>query len=139
MNDTWTSRRRVETALNHQEPDRVPYDLGGTILTGIHQHAYRRLRDLLGLPPVEITIEDPIQQLAKVDEDVKTRLQVDVWGLNPGAPRNTSTSAPRSEDGYDKLLDEWGIEWWKPQDGGFYFDMRRHPLDGIDTLSGLER
>jgi uroporphyrinogen decarboxylase len=35
------------------------------------------------------------------------------------------------------LQDEWGIEWWKPQEGGFYYDMRRHPLAEIDTLQGL--
>lgn len=27
-----TSRARVLTALNHQEPDRVPFDLGSTIV-----------------------------------------------------------------------------------------------------------
>ena len=80
---TWTSRRRVTVALNHQEPDRVPYDLGGTILTGIHQRAYHRLREYLGLPRVEVEIEDPIQQLARVHEDVKKKAQVDVWGVNP--------------------------------------------------------
>ena len=70
---SWTSRSRVEAALAHREPDRVPYDLGGTILTGIHQHAYRRLRKYLGLPEVSLEIEDPIQQLARVHDDLKTR------------------------------------------------------------------
>lgn len=110
---TWTSRLRVTAALNHEEPDRVPYDLGGTILTGIHHRAYRRLREHLGLPEVEIEIEDPIQQLARVNEDVKKRLQVDVWGVNPSKPRGIG-ALPWSEDGYDKLVDEWGVEWWKP-------------------------
>ncbi|MFQ8807333.1 MAG: hypothetical protein ACLR8Y_22870 [Alistipes indistinctus] len=29
------SRERMIKALNHQEPDRVPYDLAGTTVTGI--------------------------------------------------------------------------------------------------------
>jgi uroporphyrinogen decarboxylase len=132
----WTSCRRVEAAINHREPDRVPYDLGGTILTGIHEQAYRRLRRHLGLPPVPIEIEDPVQQLARVHEDVKERLQVDVCGVNPRKLRGIG-SAQWSEDGYDKLRDEWGIEWWRPQDGGFYYDMRRHPLAGIHSVQEL--
>ena len=38
------SRERVLTALNHKEPDRVPFDLGGTVVTGIHHKAYVALR-----------------------------------------------------------------------------------------------
>lgn len=135
---TWTSRRRVETSLNHQEPDRVPYDLGGTILTGIHHQAYRRLRQHLGLPQVQVAIEDPIQQLALVDQDLKDRFEVDVYGVNPGKSRGAK-SRVWSEEGYDKLEDEWGIEWWKPQDGGFYYDMRKHPLTNIATVQELAK
>src|SRR5689334_19184762 len=113
MQHHWTSRDRVETTLNHQEPDRVPYDLGGSILTGIHEKAYRRLRQHLKLPEVEISIEDPIQGLAAVHEDVKKLFQVDVYGLNPG-PASGWVARRWTQEGYDKLIDEWGIEWWKP-------------------------
>jgi uroporphyrinogen decarboxylase len=133
----WTSRERVWASLNHREPDRLPYDLGGTNLTGIHERAYRRLRQYLGLPEVPIEIADPTQQLARVHDDVKRRLEVDIYGVAPSKPRGIA--AAWSEDGYDKLLDEWGIEWWKPQDGGFYYDMRGHPLANIDTIEGLAK
>jgi len=46
--ETMTSRERVKTALNHQEPDRVPIDLGG-FQTGIHKKAYLELIDYLGV------------------------------------------------------------------------------------------
>ncbi len=134
----WTSRMRVEAALNHKEPDRVPFDLGGTILTGIHEQAYRRLRAYLGLPEVEVEIEDLFQQLAKVHEDVRQRLKVDVCGINPGAPRGFHMKR-WSEDGYHKYRDEWGIEWWMPQEGGFYYDMRAHPLANVTSVAELAR
>ena len=58
------SRERVQTSLNHQEPDRVPFDLGGTPMSGMHRVVYRKLREYLGLPEVEIRVVDVIQQLA---------------------------------------------------------------------------
>lgn len=72
------SRERVLTTLNHREPDRVPFDMGGTVLTGINVKAYTALRDYLGLPRIEPTIVDVVQQLAQVDDDVLDRLGVDV-------------------------------------------------------------
>jgi uroporphyrinogen decarboxylase len=136
-NETWTSRTRVQAALDHREPDRIPYDLGGTILTGINQHAYRRLRRHLGLPETTIEVEDICQQLGLVHEDVKERLKVDVYGLNPKGGRGTA-QPPQVEGGYSKFTDEWGIEWWMPVEGGFYYDMRRHPLAEVSTIEGLK-
>jgi uroporphyrinogen decarboxylase len=127
----------VEAALDHREPDRVPYDLGGTILTGINRHTYHRLRAYLGLPEVPLQIEDLCQQLGLVHEDIKARLKVDVWGINPG--RSPGAPPPREEDGYSKFLDEWGIEWWMPLEGGFYYDMRRHPLAQVETIESLKK
>ena len=33
-----TSYERVLTALRHQEPDRLPFDIGGSVLTGMNVH-----------------------------------------------------------------------------------------------------
>ena len=50
------SRDRAYRALNHQEPDHVPMDLGGTGLTTIHLGAYQALRQHLNMPRVEARI-----------------------------------------------------------------------------------
>jgi uroporphyrinogen decarboxylase len=42
-------RQRVLAALNHEEPDRVPIDLGGTPATSINIGAYEKLNAHLGL------------------------------------------------------------------------------------------
>ena len=73
--ETLTSRERVLKALNHQEADRVPLDLGG-FQTGIHKKAYELLIEYLGLDE-EIVILDPVQQLAKPSEAVLERFHID--------------------------------------------------------------
>jgi len=78
--ETMTSRERVQKALSHEEPDRVPIDLGG-FQTGIHKKAYESLLEHLGLND-EIMIMDPIQQLAKPCEGLLERFHVDVY-LSP--------------------------------------------------------
>ena len=41
------THERVLLALNHREPDRVPFDLSATYVTGIHRNAYHRWRQAL--------------------------------------------------------------------------------------------
>lgn len=122
------SRERVLLALNHQEPDHVPFDLGGTGATGIHLTAYGRLRRHLGLPEIPARIEDIIQQLAVVDDDVAARLQTDCRNV---APRSSAiyNLAFRDEGDYTAYTDEWNIGWRMPKEGGFYYDMYQHPLE----------
>ena len=66
------SRQRLLLALDHQEPDRIPLDLGSTQVTGIHVQAYKKLRDALGLAPSGGHLCDAIQQLAAPEVDLIT-------------------------------------------------------------------
>jgi uroporphyrinogen decarboxylase len=43
------SSDRLNIALDHKEPDRVPYDLAGTTVTGINKKAFIRAMDYRGL------------------------------------------------------------------------------------------
>jgi uroporphyrinogen decarboxylase len=128
------SRERVLTALNHKEPDRVPFDLGGTVVTGIQAKAYRRLRQYLGLPEKEIVITDMVQQLAQVDADVMERLGVDVGNVSPRPAASFELKMETSRDGrYRYFHDEYQIGWRMPLEGGMYYDMFEHPLGGDIT------
>lgn len=49
MEKIFTSRERVKTSLNHQEPDRVPIDIGGTFLTSAPEKIQKQIADILGL------------------------------------------------------------------------------------------
>jgi len=54
-------RERIISTLNHKEPDRIPLDLGGTIISSITKNAYISLKKYLGLEIEEVKILDHVQ------------------------------------------------------------------------------
>ena len=76
------SRERVQTSLNHREPDKIPLDLGGN-QSGIHVKAYRRLLDYLGIVDNNIQYADFVQQIALPCEELLERFQIDVRYIRP--------------------------------------------------------
>ncbi|AOQ23637.1 hypothetical protein MTAT_12190 [Moorella thermoacetica] len=125
-------------ALNHQEPDRIPFDLGSTLVTGISSRAYKAYLEYLGKPAEKIEIVDMVQQLASVPEEMLRELEVDIRGLWPGPPSNWKLEIEEDEN-YRWFKDEWGIIWKMPKVAGFYFDMQFHPLAEIDSIEGLRK
>jgi uroporphyrinogen decarboxylase len=73
-----TSRERILTAMNHQEPDRVPRDLGATPSSGISAIAYNRLIAYKEFPVGPAKVYDVVQQLAQPDEVVLDHYRIDV-------------------------------------------------------------
>jgi uroporphyrinogen decarboxylase len=124
-----TSRQRVLAALNHQEPDRVPIDLGGN-QTGIHKFAYRALLDYLGIED-QVTIMDAVQQLARPCEAVLERFHVDTRYIAAGAASDFKGGiVTQRRDGrlWHDLVDEFGVRWSMPDDQPLYMDITFHPL-----------
>lgn len=73
-----TSRERILSAINHQEPDRVPIDFGATPSSGISAIAYNNLKKHLGIDPGPTKVYDVVQQLAEPDEDILRLFKIDV-------------------------------------------------------------
>lgn len=124
-----TSRDRVLKALNFQEPDRVPIDLGG-FQTGIHRMAYKRLIDYLDIKD-DIVIMDDIQQLAKPGESLLERLHVDtryITAHGPGGFDGTIKQNVRNGKLWYDLTDEFGVIWSMPHDYQNFMDISYHPL-----------
>jgi uroporphyrinogen decarboxylase len=134
-----TSYERIKAAVEHKEADRVPFDLGGSVLTGINRKAYVNLRAYLGLPEVKINIVDEMQQLARPDADFLKKIEVDVACVDPDGPSTPGLATKSTRDGeYLRMNDEWGIEWRMPVDNGLYYDMTGHPLASVDSLAALD-
>jgi len=131
------ARERVLMALNHEEPDRVPIDLGSTQVTGICRNAYADLLACLGLSGREIQIVDMLQQLAGVDEDVLQALHVDFRPIATNPPADFRLQV-RDEGEYETYYDQWGAKLRRPKVGGHYFDYVEYPVKE-STLQALER
>ncbi len=132
------SRERLRTAINHKEPDRIPLDMGATVVTGIHWEAYKNLREYLQFSDEkEIKIMDVVQQLAVVEEDVRSFLKVDVSNVTPRSSPKSMIEI-QEEDKYTYFYDEWGIGWQKPKVSGIYYDMFDHPLKDIHTIEEVK-
>jgi len=100
-----TSRERVLKSLNHEEPDRVPLDLGASVLTGMHVSSIYKLRQTMKLDPpgTPIKVLDPYQMLGEVEMDLVDALGVDV------------VQAPAAATLFGYKLDGW--KPWKLFDG----------------------
>jgi hypothetical protein len=151
------SRERVARVLKHQEPDRIPLDLGGSGQTGMHVDTVYLLRQALGLdtPGTPVKVIEPYQMLGEVKADLVEALGVDVVSLGtPGTlfgykcegwkPWTTFGGTPvLVPDGFNTDLDENGDLYMyaggdqtyppsaKMPSGGFYFDSlkRQKPID----------
>jgi hypothetical protein len=150
-----TSHERVLAALAHREPDRIPFDLGGTNVTGIHVSVVAALRAHYGLGTDPVRVSDPGQMLGEVADDLKAILGVDTVML---ARRMTRYGFPaedwkpfRMDDGLEVLVpggftyakDSNGDTLLYPQGdtsvppsarmphGGYFFDsiIRQEPID----------
>ena len=93
-----TSRERVLATLNHRQPDRIPIDLGSTIVTSITKNAYVDLKRYLGMPVGDIRMLDDVQQLPYLDEELLKRFDVDfrIVQLPPATPPDLRSSSLRS-------------------------------------------
>ena len=151
------SRQRVEAALNHQQPDHVPLDLGGSAVTGMHVSSVYRLRQALKLDPpgTPVKVVEPYQMLGEIAPDLQDALGVDVVGLGGAKsffgfqyenwkPWTTFDGTPvlvpggfntQPEPNGDILMYPEGDRSLQPSGrmpkGGFYFDtiVRQEPID----------
>ncbi len=138
MKETMTSRERVLKALNHEEPDRVPIDLGG-FQTGIHKRAYVELLKHVGITD-EVTMLDPVQQLAQPCEALLERFHVDVRYVVAHGPDSFEGGIEQNTRGgtlWHDLKDEFGVVWSMPDEQQLYMDISHHPLADA-TIADLD-
>lgn len=162
------SRQRVEAALNHRQPDRVPIDLGSGPVTGMHVTSVYKLRQALKLDPpgTPVKVIEPYQMLGEIAPDLLDALEIDVvplggrhtmfgfenkgwkpWTIFDGTPVLVA-------EGFNTEPEANGDILMYPEDdrsvppsgrmpkGGYYFDSirRQEPIDDdkLDPRDNLE-
>ena len=130
-----TPRERVVTVLNHQEPDRVPLDIGGGGATSIVVEGYERLKRALGISS-ETRMMNKVFRVAFLDESVMQRLGSDCRLVTA---KPSSRLAPKDLD-ENTFTDVWGVMWRKAYygDGCHYWDLAKSPLAEA-TVEDLDR
>jgi uroporphyrinogen decarboxylase len=130
------SRERVLAALNHKEADRVPIDLGATIISSIHKQAYVDLKPHLGMEVETLRMCDFVQQLPYLDEAVLERFGVDFRMVQ--LPAATAPDVEYFEEGnYYAFIDRWGSKLHMPSENGLYFDWVDFPIKE-PTMAALD-
>jgi len=72
------SKERILSAINHNESDRVPVDLGATGSSGISVVAYQNLLNYLGKKHLKNYSPDVVQQCSQPDMEILDLFDVDV-------------------------------------------------------------
>jgi len=76
------SKKRILTALSHNQPDRIPMDFGSTPVSGIHVLPIYKLRSAFGLKDIPVKMIDPYQMLGEIDDELSDILGIDTIGLS---------------------------------------------------------
>jgi uroporphyrinogen decarboxylase len=147
-------RERVMAAIRHQEPDRIPVDLGGMRSTGIMALAYASLKQHLGITAGDIYVFDTMQQLAFVEEPVRQTFGCDVvildhgllagwrgYALPDGTRANICADFRTEHDGVggEYALDGSGRRVWRRPATSLYFDPIYFPLADATSEADLDR
>lgn len=152
------ARQRLQTALRHETPDRIPFDIGGSPVTGMHVSCVKNLRAYYGLPEKPVKVVDPGQMLGEIDAELKAILGIDTeyaepmqnifgfqnsgwkeWTMNSGqtvlVPKDFAVT--RDESGNTLIYPRGNLQakpsGMMPKDG-YYFDsiVRQMPIDDDD-------
>ena len=110
------SRENLKKTLNHQQPDHLVLDFGGTAVTGIHCLSVKNLRNYYGLEDRAVKVVEPFQMLGEVDEELAGKMGIDVIGAYG---RDNIFGFANTECDWKPFTANWGQELQVPVDFNF--------------------
>ena len=120
-----THKERLLMALNHEQPDRNPMDLGGRQTT-LSILAYENLKNYLSLSHLPTKVMAHSWQTCFIDEAVLEMFDIDTRHVRPASKVNDVIGETLATGESDKIfVDEWGV---KRKIAGDYANLIDHPL-----------
>ena len=154
------SRERVMAALNHEESDRVPIDVGGTVVTNINLMAYGCLKKFLGIDEGMARVFHSWVQVPELEKAVTDRLHSDTvplprYRMSLGIPNvefkpwkhvcGTEFLYPVDYNPKKNAKGDW--EWYEqgemiakaPGEGTHGFALFKHPLNQLGSKAEIDQ
>lgn len=118
-------KQRVLKAINLEEPDRVPVDLGSTNVTTMTRIPYEPLKKELGIDsPTKFMMKN--FQIVKVDDDILDQLGVDTRGVHGFS----SSDVIKERISDSEYINQFGVHYKQTSDK-LYYDMVEFPLSDM--------
>lgn len=130
------SRERVLTAINHEQPDRIPLVMGANNATGIKMKPYRGIKKIAGIQAPDNYIYDwPELGTAEIDEETMIRLHSDVRGVLDLEPEKV-LQRNRDRDPHSDCISSWGSGQTEITPGDWFPGI--HPIPDATTIADLD-
>jgi uroporphyrinogen decarboxylase len=131
-----TSRERVLTTIQHEQPDRIPLVIGVSNATGIKMKPYKGIKDIAGIrAPDDYLYDWPELGTAEIDEETMRRLHSDVRGVLDLEPERVR-KRNRDRDPHSDYIDSWGSGQKEIASGDWFPGI--HPLSEAQTIEDLD-
>jgi len=131
-----TSRERVLTTINHEEPDCVPIVIGVSNATGIKMKPYQGIKKIAGIEAQDNYIYDwPELGTADIDEATMQRLFSDARGVLDSHP-NETLKRNKAREPHSPFIDSWGIGQVELSSDEWYPGI--HPLSEATAIEQIE-
>jgi len=130
-----TPKERVNLILNHQEADRVPLDIGGTVYTSLTRNALKKLTSYLAVS-CNYEMFSEISQTCLVCNEIQKRLHSDFRVITI-----KNIGGDKLKEIYkNKYIDEWGVIWKKSNlnGGNYYYEVDGSPLSSAKSIDEIK-
>lgn len=131
------SKDRILKALNFEESDRLPCDIGATTVSSITKTAFENAMAYKGMDASYEDMEeyDPIQQIVQPVHSIREELGIDTHRIGAQRLAGPEVTPIHKEGELFKLTDQFGCNWEFDPKNDFYYNIKNAPLKEYSTIA----